>query len=313
MRILDGDKFILSCAVTGAIHVPTMSQHLPITPEEIADAAVDAADAGASIVHLHVRDPVTGEPVNDLNLFREVIAQIHARSDVIIQPTTGGAPTSAVVDRIKVVPEFEPEMASCNMGSINFGLYPIARKYDSFLHDWERDYLESTRDLVFRNSFEELESVLQTFDEHDTVPELECYDVGHLYNVRHMMDRDLIHAPVHLQFVMGILGGIGADAENLSHMVRVSEKLFGDQYSFSVIGAGRSEYKRAVQSLDLGGHVRVGLEDNLYIGPGEQATSNAQLVEKAVSLAHSLTGRSPADPRVTREFLGLKGKEGLRI
>jgi uncharacterized protein (DUF849 family) len=307
MRELPSGNTIVSCAVTGAIHVPTMSPHLPVTPEEIASEAIAAAEAGASIVHIHVRDPETGEPITDLDLFRQVATRIHEATDVVVQPTTGGAPTMAPEERVRVVPELEPEMASCNMGSINFGLYPILEKYDEFEHDWEPEYLEGTRDLIFRNSFEDLEAILPVFDEHGTKPELECYDVGHLYNARHMVDRGYIEPPLHIQFVLGINGGIGADPENLTHMYQIAEKLFGDDYSFSVIGAGRNEFTRAVQAVDMGGHARVGLEDNLYLGPGELAESNADLVEKAVTLIRDLTGRDIATPAETREFLGLKG------
>jgi uncharacterized protein (DUF849 family) len=285
-----------------------MSPHLPVTPEEIASEAIAAAEAGASIVHIHVRDPETGEPITDLDLFREVAEQIHAESDVIVQPTTGGAPTMEVEERVSVVPELEPEMASCNMGSINFGLYPILDAYDEFEYEWEREYLEGTRDLIFPNSFEDLETVLGTFDTHNTTPELECYDVGHLYNAKHMLDRGLVEPPIHLQFVLGIHGGIGSDPGNLTHMYHIAEKLFDDQFSFSVIGAGKSEFTRAIQSIEMGGHARVGLEDNLYLGPGQLAESNADLVKKVVRLTDELTGRDIATPEETREFLDLKGK-----
>jgi len=304
------DKVIVSCAVTGAIHVPTMSPHLPVTPDGIAEEAIAAADAGASIVHVHVRDPETGEPVTDLGLFREVAERIQAESDVIVQPTTGGAPTMPPEERVSVVPELEPEMASCNMGSINFGLYPLLEKYDTFEHEWEREYLESTRDLIFKNTFEDLETVLPIFAEHGTKPELECYDVGHLYNAKYMLEQGLVETPLHLQFVLGIHGGIGTDPENLTHMVNIAEKLFGDSYSFSVIGAGKSEFVRGIQSVDMGGNVRVGLEDNLYLSAGELAESNADLVEKITSLTGDLTNREIATPAETREFLGLKGIGG---
>ncbi len=311
MRSLD--NIIVSCAVTGAIHVPTMSPHLPVTPKEIADEAIAAADAGASIVHIHVRDPETGEPITDLDLFRDVAERIHAESDVIIQPTTGGAPTMSPKERVSVVPELKPEMASCNMGSINFGLYPLLEKYDSFDYAWEREYLESTRDLIFKNTFEDLETVLPIFSQHGTMAELECYDVGHLYNAKYIVDQGLIEPPIHLQFVLGIHGGIGTDPENLSHMVRIAEKLFGDTFSFSVIGAGKSEFVRGIQSIDMGGHVRVGLEDNLYAGPGQLAESNAELVEKIVSLADDLTTREIATPDEVREFLELKGRTNTAL
>ncbi len=307
------DKAILTCAVTGAIHVPTMSPHLPTTPEEIATEAVAAAEAGASIVHVHVRDPETGEPVTDLDLFEEVAAYIDDECDVIVQPTTGGAPTMAPEERVQVVPRLEPEMASCNMGSINFGLYPLLDKYDEFQYDWEEEYLEGTRDLIFQNTFEDLETILPIFAEHDTKPELECYDVGHLYNARHLLDRGLLEPPLHLQFVMGIHGGIGADPENLTHMKRVADELFGDQYSFSVIGAGRNQFPLGSQAVNMGGHARVGLEDNLYLAPGELAESNAQLVEKMASLTRELTGREIATPDEVRAFLDLKGRDRIGV
>jgi uncharacterized protein (DUF849 family) len=301
------DRTIVSCAVTGAIHTPTMSPHLPITAEEIAAEAVAAAEAGASILHVHVRDEATGEPVTDLDLFREVAETIRADCDAVVQPTTGGAPTMAPAERIRVVPELEPEMASCNMGSINFGLYQLLEKYDEFEYDWEADYLSGTRDLIFRNTFADLETILPVFDEHGTVPELEVYDVGHLYNARHLLDRGLLEPPLHVQFVMGIHGGIGASARNLTHLVDVADDLFGDAYTFSVIGAGREEFPLGTQAVSMGGHVRVGLEDNLYLERGRLAESNAELVEKAVRLTREVAGREVATPAETREFLGLKG------
>jgi len=311
MTMRENDKVILSCAVTGAIHVPTMSPHLPVTPDEIATAAIEAAEAGASIVHVHVRDPETGEPVTDLGLFREVATRIREESDVVIQPTTGGAPTMATSERISVVPELEPEMASCNMGSINFGLYPALDAYDEFEHDWEREYLEGTRALIFQNTFADLETVLPTFRACGTMPELECYDVGHLYNAKHFFDRGLLEAPLHFQFVLGIHGGIGADEENLAHMIRVAETLFGDDHSFSVIGAGKKEFALGTQAVNVGGHVRVGLEDNLYLRKGELAERNADLVEKMADLAFETAGREPATPAETREFFGLKGASAV--
>lgn len=305
MRSLD--KVIVTCAVTGAIHVPTMSPHLPITLDEIANEAIAAAEAGASIVHVHVRDPETGEPVSDLGMFREVAGRIADECNAIVQPTTGGAPTMSVEERTAVVPELEPEMASCNMGSINFGLYPILDAFDEFTHDWETEYLESTRDLIFPNTFESLETIIPMFADHGTKPELECYDVGHLYNAKHFVDRGILETPIHLQFVMGIHGGIAADSENLNHMYRTAEKLFGDQYSFSVIEAGRMQFPMGTQAVSMGGHARVGLEDNLYLRRGRLAESNADLVEKMVDLTSELTGREVATPAETRDFLGVKG------
>lgn len=307
------EKAIITCAVTGAIHVPTMSPYLPVTPNEIAEEAIAAAEAGASIVHIHVRNPETGEPITDLELFREVSSRIHEECDAIIQPTTGGAPTMDPKERVQVIPELMPEMGSCNMGSINFGLYPLLDKYESFEHEWERDYLEGTKDLIFKNTFEDLETILPIFHENRTKPELECYDVGHLYNAKHFLKRGLLESPLHLQFVMGIHGGIGADPENLVHMVRIADKLFGDDYSFSVIGAGRQEFPLASQSINMGGHARVGLEDNLYLRRGELAESNADLVAKMVELTQEQTGREITSPEETREFLNLKGKSEVNL
>lgn len=303
------DDVIVTCAITGAIHVPTMSEHLPITTDEIVDDAVAAAEAGASIVHIHVRDPETGKPVTDLQYFRDVATRIREHCDVIVQPTTGGAPTMPIDERVSVVPELEPEMASCNMGSINFGLYPVLDAYQEFEHDWEEEYLENSRDLIFANSFASLEQTLDVFDENGTKPELECYDIGHLHNVAHLVDRGLLEPPLHLQFVLGILGGIAADEDHLLHMKRTAEKLFGDEYSFSVIGAGRMQTRLATLSADLGGHVRVGLEDNLYLRKGELATGNAEQVDRIVSLVERLTGRDVASPNDVRSFLGLNGHD----
>jgi len=303
------DDVIVSCALTGAIHVPSMSPHLPYTPEELIAEGIAAAEAGASIVHVHVRDPETGEPTQDLDLFREVVEGIKAECDAIVQPTTGGAVTMEVEERAAVLPELEPETASCNMGSINFGLYPIKAAIDEYEFDWEEPYLESTRDVIFPNTFEDVETLLGMFDDAGARPELECYDVGHLYNAKHFVDRGLLEPPLHLQFVLGIHGGIGAESKNLNHMKSIADDLFGDDYSFSVIGAGRNQFARGCEAVSMGGHVRVGLEDSLYIRRGELAESNAQQVEKVVDLAWEIAGREPADPETVREFLALKGQD----
>lgn len=307
------DKTIIACAVTGAIHVPSMSSHLPITPDEIAEEAIAASDAGASIVHIHVRDPETGEPIQDVDLFREVVTKIDAECDAIIQPTTGGALGLSLDERVAVVPELEPEMASCNMGSFNFGLYHIAEAIDDFEYEWEREYLEDTRDFVFANTFGDLENVFQIFNDHGTKPELECYDVGHLYTAKHFVDRGLLETPIHMQFVMGIHGGIAADADHLGHLINTAEKLFGDEYSYSVIGAGRQQFPMASQAVTRDGHARVGMEDNLYLRRGELAQSNADLVNKMVDLNHELTGREVATPEEVREFLDLNGPSSVNF
>lgn len=307
----ENENVIVAAALTGAIHVPTMSPALPVTPEELIEEGVAAANAGASIIHVHVRDPETGQPSSDLDLFREVAAGIKAETDAIVQPTTGGSAEMSVEERIAVVPELEPETASCNMGSMNFGLYPILEAYDEFEQDWEPAYLDESRDFIFRNTFGDIETLLKTFDEHGTKPELECYDVGHLYTAKHFLDRGLLDPPLRIQFVMGIHGGIGAEPEQLTHMYQTAEKLFGDNYSFSVIGAGKQEFPLGTQGVSMGGHVRVGLEDNLYLGQGELAESNADLVTKIVDLTKSITGRGIADPAETREFLDLKGGDAV--
>jgi uncharacterized protein (DUF849 family) len=306
MRTLESGNAIVTCAVTGAIHTPSLSPHLPTTPEEIASDCIDAAEAGAAVVHVHVRDPETGKPVNDTELFREVATQVREEVDVIIQPTTGGAPDSAPEERIEVVPELEPEMCSCNMGSINFGLYPMLASTDDWEYDWESEYLESTTDLIFRNTFGDLEVMMGTISEHGTVPSLECYDVGHLYNLAHCVEQGWITPPLHIEFVMGIHGGIGASAANLVHMKRVADDLFGEGYSLSVIGAGRDQFPLTTQAISMGAQARVGLEDNLYLERGRLAESNAEQVEKIVDLAWSVAGREPASPGEIRDFLGLK-------
>ncbi|MFB6253370.1 MAG: 3-keto-5-aminohexanoate cleavage protein [Halobacteriaceae archaeon] len=313
MRTLPSGNVIITCAVTGAIHTPSMSPHLPYTPEDIAQECIAASEAGASIVHVHTRDPDTGEPVTDLDLFDEIASTVAAETDVIIQPTTGGAPTMSPEERIQVVPTLEPEMCSCNMGSINFGLYPMAEAIDEWEFEWEQDYLEGTTDLIFQNTFEDLEVMLETMEEYNTVPSLECYDVGHLYNLQHAVDQDWISPPFHLEFVLGINGGIGADQENLVHMKHIADKLFGDSYSFSVIGAGRNEFPITTAAISMGGQARVGLEDNLYVERGKLAESNADLVEKIADLAWEIAGRKPASPDEVREFLGLKGADATNF
>lgn len=303
------DDIVIACALTGAIHTPSMSEHLPVTPEELTEEGIAAAEAGASIIHVHVRDPETGEPTSDLELFREVAAGIAAETDAIVQPTTGGGMNMTVEERMAVVPELQPEMASCNMGSINFGLYPMTQAVDEFEYDWEESYLEGTWDHIFPNTFESLREAFDMFEEHGTIPELECYDVGHLYNAKHFVETGHLDTPIHLQFVLGIHGGIAADQRHLQHMVETAELLFGDQASWSVLGAGRMQFPLATQAASMGGNARVGLEDSLYLERGELAQSNADQVKKLVRLAWDVAGREPADPDQVREFLGLKGQE----
>lgn len=309
--MIEHDNVIVTAALTGAIHVPTMSPHLPASPDELIEQGIEAAEAGASIVHIHARDSGTGEPSSDPDIFREVASGIKAETDAIVQPTTGGSAAMSVEERINVVPELSPEMASCNMGSMNFGFYQIQQAFDEYEHDWEEDYLEASRDFIFANTFEDIEMVLDVFEKHGTKPELECYDVGHIHTAKHFLDRGLIEPPIRIQFVMGIHGGIAADPEHLTHMYETAERLFGDNYSFSVVGAGRQEFPLATQAVSMGGHVRVGLEDNLYLGRGTLAKSNAELVEKVVDLTESVTGRDIATPEETREYLDLKGGDNV--
>jgi uncharacterized protein (DUF849 family) len=303
------DSAIVSCALTGSIHTPTLSEHLPVTPDELILQGIDAADAGASIIHIHVRDPETGEPVSDHDLFREVAEGIQSETDAVVQPTTGGGLNQTVEERMSIVPELQPEMASLNMGSFNFGIYPIAEMTDKFEYDWEREYLESTRDNVFPNTFGDIEQAIETFAKNGTKPELECYDVGHLYNAKHFYEKGKLEPPLHLQFVMGIHGGIGAREEHLVHMAETADQLFGDDASWSVVGAGQKQFPLTTQAACMGGNVRVGLEDNLYIRSGELAKSNAEQVEKIVDLLSEVAGREPATPAETRDFLTLKGQD----
>lgn len=308
------DKIIVTAAVTGAIHTPTMSPHLPITPDEIAEEAIKAAEAGASVVHVHARDPETGEPSSDLGLFREILTKIKKNSDVIVCVTTGGNPNMSIEERMRVVPEFEPEMASFNLGSLNFALYPILDRVDEFQYEWEREWLESTEDLVHKNTFKDLHYIGEALAESRTQPEIEIYDMGQINNARQLLKEGVISKPLHLQFVMGILGGIDSSPENLVYLKNNADKHLGrDEYSWSVIGAGRAEFPLGALAATMGGHVRVGLEDNLYLGKGEMAESNAELVEKIVHLADELTGRQPATPDEVRGFLELKGKDQVNF
>jgi uncharacterized protein (DUF849 family) len=305
------DEIIISCALTGAIHTPSMSEYLPITPEELVEEGIAAAEAGASILHIHVRDPETGKPTSDLDLFREVASGIQAETDAIIQPTTGGGTNMSVEERMSVIPELEPEMASCNMGSLNFGLYPMADNIDEFEYNWESEYLEATEDHIFPNTFESLATAFDLFAKHGTFPELECYDIGHLYNVKHFVETGELEPPIHIQFVMGIHGGIAAEHQHLQHMIETTERLFGNDASWSVIGAGRMQFPFGVHAAATGGNARVGLEDNLYLERGTLAESNAAQVEKITRLAWDTAGRKPATPDDVRDFFDLKGPDSI--
>src|SRR5688572_20632220 len=299
-------KIIITCAVTGSIHTPSMSPHLPITPDEIAEAAIGAAQAGAAIVHLHARNPKDGSPTQDPALFREFAPKIRAASDVVLNFTTGGAPTMSIEERLQPALKLKPEVASLNMGSMNFGLYEMLGRYKDFKHDWEKPYLAASDDRIFKNTFKDIAYILQSCSENDTRFEIECYDIGHLYTAAHFLDRRLIKPPFLIQSVFGIRGGIGNHPEDVIHMKRTADRLFGDAYYWSVLGAGRAQMQVAAQAAVMGGNVRVGLEDSLWIGRGQLAKSNAEQVAKAKRMLEEL-GLSVASANDAREMLKLKG------
>ena len=297
---------IITAAVTGAIHTPTMSSHLPITPEQIAADAIGAAEAGAAILHLHARNPDTGRPDQTPAAFARFLSRIKASTEAVINITTGGSPFMKVEERVLPAAQFKPEVASLNMGSINFGLFHLAAKYDTFKHDWEKPHLEATRDLVFRNSFKDIEYILATCYDNGTRFEFECYDIGHLYNLAHFADRGLVKPPFFVQTVFGILGAIGTHAEDVMHMKRTADRLFGADYRWSVLGAGASQLRIAAMSASLGGHIRVGLEDSIWAGKGKLATSSAEQVRMARQIVEGL-GLAVATPAGARAILALKG------
>ena len=300
------NRVIITCAVTGAIHTPSMSPHLPVTPEEIAAAAVGAAEAGAAIVHLHARNPVDGRPDQSPEAFGRFLPLIKQQTGAVVNLTTGGAPHMTVAERVKPAAVFKPEVASLNMGSMNFGLFPMLNRFKEFKHEWERAALEGSRDLVFRNSFKDIEFVLATLGDAGTRFEFECYDTSHLYNLSHFLERGLVKPPLFIQTVFGILGGIGPHPEDVLHMKRTADRLFGTQYRWSVLGAGRNQMPIAAMSAAMGGNVRVGLEDSLWIGPGKLAESNAAQVRKVRQIIEGL-GLEVASPEEARDILELKG------
>lgn len=301
---------IITCAPTGGIHTPTMSPHLPITPAQIATASIEAAEAGAAIIHLHARDPETGKPDPRTETFQKFLPVIKQASDAVINVSTGAGLGMSMEDRLRAATDASPEMASLNMGSMNFGLFPLLEKYKDWQHDWEPEFLGMTRDFIFPNTFATIEYALENLGQtHGTKFEFECYDLSHLYNVKHFVDRGLIEPPFFIQMVFGILGGVGADLENLMHMHKIADRLFGpENYEWSVLAAGRHQMPFATQSAMLGGNLRVGLEDSLYIGKGELATSNAQQVRRIRSIIENL-GLSVATPAEARERLALKGAD----
>jgi uncharacterized protein (DUF849 family) len=307
------NKVIITCAITGSIHTPSMSPHLPITPEQIAEAAIGAAEAGAAIVHLHARNPQTGRPDQSPEAFMKFVPRIKQRTNVVINLTSGGAPTMRVEERAMPAATLKPEVASLNMGSMNFALFPMLGRYKEFKHDWEQPYLEATRDLIFRNTFKDIEYVLRTCQDNATRFEFECYDVGHLYNLAHFAERGLVKPPLFVQTVFGILGGIGTHPEDVMHMRRTADRLLGrENYRWSVLGAGRAQMQIAAMAAAMGGNVRVGLEDSLWIGPGKLAETNAQQVTKARQIIEGL-GLEVATPDDAREILGLKGGDKVNF
>ncbi|MBL4919368.1 3-keto-5-aminohexanoate cleavage protein [Szabonella alba] len=300
---------ILSCAITGSIHTPTMSPYLPVTPEDIAQQSLDAAKAGAAILHLHARDPDTGRPSARPDDFMAFLPQIGAGTDAIVNLSTGGSATMALEDRIAGPMAAAPEMCSLNMGTMNFALYPMLGKRRDWLQDWEEPFLRDSDDLVFKNTPRDIEAVLRLMGQDRGARfEFECYDIGHLYMLAHFRDRGLVTGPLFIQFVMGVLGGIAAEPEHLIHLKTTADRLFGPDYLFSTLAAGRQQMPMALVSAAMGGHVRVGLEDNLYLSRGVLARSNAQQVTRLRGMLEGL-GHTLATPAEARAMLGLKGPD----
>jgi len=306
-------EIIITCALTGSIHTPSMSPHLPVTADQIAKAGVEAAQAGAAILHLHARDPGTGRPSADPAHFRAFLPRLKQGCDAVLNLSTGGSATMSLDERLAAPKEAAPEMASLNMGTMNFALYPMAERITDWRHDWEKPFLETSDDLVFKNTPRDIARILTELGQQRGARfEFECYDLGHLYMLRHFADRGLIEAPFFIQFVFGVLGGMGPDPENLSHMVRIADKLFGEDYMFSVLAAGRHQMPMAAQAAAMGGHVRVGLEDSLTIARGTLARSNAEQVEKVRGIVEAM-GREVVDADGARRLLRLKGADRTAI
>jgi uncharacterized protein (DUF849 family) len=306
-------KVIITCAVTGSIHTPTMSEHLPLTPAEVATQAIEAAEAGAAILHLHARDPKDGRPTPSPDVFMQFLPRIKQATTAVVNITTGGGHGMSLQDRLAAPLRASPEMCSLNMGSMNFGLYPMLGRYKQWKHDWEPAYLEASRDFIFRNTFKDIEYILKELGEgHGTKFEFECYDVGHLYNLAHFVDRGLVKPPMLVQTIFGILGGIGADPENLAHMKRIADKLFGDAYHWSILAAGRHQMPLISMGAIMGGNVRVGLEDSLYLGKGQLAKNNAEQVRKIRAILENLS-LEIASPDEARQALALKGGDMVKF
>lgn len=305
-------KVIVTCAVTGGIHTPSMSPHLPVTPDQIAEQAIEAAEAGASILHLHARTPEDGRPTQDPEAFLRFLPRIKQATGAVLNLTTGGSPTMTVEERLQPAARLAPEVASLNMGSMNFALFPMLDRYDTFKHDWEPAYLEKTRDVVFRNTFKDIEYILETCSGNGTRFEFECYDTSHLYTLAHFRDRNLVQGPLFIQTVFGILGGIGTHPDDVSHMKRTADRLFGDDYVWSVLGAGRHQLPITTMAAAMGGNVRVGLEDSLWDGPGHLAQSNAAQVRRIRKVLEGL-GLDVATPDEARAMLSLKGGDQVNF
>ncbi len=300
-------KVIITCAVTGSIHTPTMTPYLPLTPDEVARASIEAAEAGAAIIHLHARDPKDGRPTPDPAVFMQFLPRIKQNTDAVLNITTGGGHGMTLQERMAGALKAKPEMATCNMGSMNFGLFPMLDRYKEWKYEWEPKHLEGSRDFIFRNTFKDIEFLMKELGEGcGTRFEFECYDVGHLYTLAHFLERKIVKPPLFVQTIFGILGGIGADPENVAHMKRIADKLFGDQYHWSVLAAGRHQLPFVSMAAIMGGNVRVGLEDSIYVGKGQLAKSNAEQVTRIRTILEALS-LEVATPKEAREMLSLKG------
>ncbi len=301
------DKVIISCAVTGAVHIPSQSEYLPITPEQIAENAIGAAEAGAAILHLHARNPETGKPTPDPDMFMQFLPEIKERTDAVVNITTGGGQGMSLEQRLAAAMRAKPEMCSLNMGSMNFGRFQMGKRIKDFKFDWEEQDLEASRDYIFRNTYADIEYILRELGEgHGVRFEFECYDIGHLYNLAYFLEEGLVKPPLFVQTIFGILGGIGTDPEDLMHMKRTADRLFGDQYQWSILGGGRQQFNLVTMGAIMGGNVRVGLEDNIYLGKGQLAKSNAELVGRTVRILNELS-LDIATPEEARSMLALKG------
>ena len=310
---LTNRKVIISCAITGATHTPSMSEYLPLTPSQIAAQSIEAAEAGAAILHLHARDPLNGHPTPSPEVFRQFVPAIVEATDAVINITTGGSTRMTLADRLAYPRIARPELCSLNMGSMNFSIHPIAAKISSWRYDWEKDYIEGMEDSIFRNTFKDIKNILLELGEHGTRFEFECYDVGHLYNLAHFVDQGLIKPPFFIQSVFGILGGLGAEPENMAVMRTTADRLFGrENYQFSVLGAGRHQMAFVTMGAIMGGNVRVGLEDSVFLSKGVKAETNAQQVRKIRHILEELSFEI-ATPAEARQMLGLKGADRVNF